>query len=166
VADSVAASHFKNTAVNMLYIWGISSVGRASALHVEGHRFEPDILHQNIMLKFLRRLRNMSTIRINGVTISGNAILVKHGSVFVDGKVVDTGDEKQIRIEVDGSIERLNADACDSITVAGSAGSVSTMSGDVTCGNVEGSVSTMSGDVRCRSIGGSVSTMSGDIVQK
>jgi hypothetical protein len=108
----------------------------------------------------------MSTIRINGVTISGNAILVKHGSVFVDGKVVDTGDEKQIRIEEDGSIERLNADACDSITVAGSAGSVSTMSGDVTCGNVEGSVSTMSGDVRCRSIGGSVSTMSGDIVQK
>jgi hypothetical protein len=118
------------------------------------------------MFKFLRQTRNMTTIRINGVTISGNAILVKHGSVFVDGKVVETGDAKQIRIEVDGSIERLNADACDSITVAGSAGSVSTMSGDVTCGNVEGSISTMSGDVRCRSIGGSVSTMSGDIVQK
>jgi hypothetical protein len=26
--------------------WGISSVGRASALHVEGQRFEPVILHQ------------------------------------------------------------------------------------------------------------------------
>ena len=26
-------------------LWGISSVGRASALHAEGHRFEPVILH-------------------------------------------------------------------------------------------------------------------------
>lgn len=150
----------------MLYIWGISSVGRASALHVEGHRFEPDILHQKIMINFLKRLRNMSSIRINGVTISGNSIQVKNGSIFVDGSVVDTGDAKQIRIEVDGSIERLNADACDSITVSGSAGSVSTMSGDVKCGNVDGSVKTMSGDVRCGSIGGSVSTMSGDIIRK
>ena len=27
-------------------IWGISSSGRASALHAEGDRFEPDIFHQ------------------------------------------------------------------------------------------------------------------------
>jgi hypothetical protein len=118
------------------------------------------------MFKFLRQNRNMSSIRINGVTISGNSIQVKNGSIFVDGKVVETGDAKQIRIEVDGSIERLNADSCDSITVSGSAGSVSTMSGDVTCGNVEGAVSTMSGDIRCGNIGGSVSTMSGDIIRK
>jgi hypothetical protein len=135
-------------------------------LHAVGDRFESDILHQNTMLKFLKRLRKMSSIRINGVTISGNSIQVKNGAVFVDGAVVDTGTAKNIRIEVEGNIERLNADACDSISVAGYAGSVTTMSGDVTCGNVEGSVSTMSGDVRCRSIGGSVSTMSGDITQK
>jgi hypothetical protein len=29
---------------------GISSAGRASALHVEGHRFEPDILHHMNLL--------------------------------------------------------------------------------------------------------------------
>lgn len=108
----------------------------------------------------------MSIIRINGVNISGNSIHVRNGSVLVDGKIVETGDAKHIRIEVDGSIERLNADSCDSITVSGSAGSVSTMSGDVTCGNVEGAVSTMSGDIRCGNIGGSVSTMSGDILRK
>jgi hypothetical protein len=28
--------------------WGLSSVGRASALQAEGHRFEPDRLHQII----------------------------------------------------------------------------------------------------------------------
>jgi hypothetical protein len=155
-----------HSAVRRSLNWGISSFDRATALHAVGDRFESDILHQNTILKLLKRLRKMSSVRINGVTISGNDILVKHGSVFVDGKVVDTGDSKQIRIEVDGSIERLNVDACDSITVSGSAGSVSTRSGDVTCGNVEGAVSTMSGDVRCGNIGGSVSTISGDIIRK
>ena len=28
------------------FLWGISSAGRASALHAEGDRFDPDILHQ------------------------------------------------------------------------------------------------------------------------
>jgi hypothetical protein len=27
-------------------IWGLSSAGRASALQAEGHRFDPDRLHQ------------------------------------------------------------------------------------------------------------------------
>lgn len=150
----------------MLYIWGISSFDRATALHAVGDRFESDILHHNIMLKFLKRLRNMSSLRINGVTVSGNSIQVKNGSIFVDGNVVDAGDAKQIRIEVTGNIESINADACDSITVSGHSGPISTLSGDVKCGNVDGSVKTMSGDVRCGSIGGSVSTMSGDIIRK
>ena len=31
--------------VRVTFIWRISSVGRASALQAEGHRFEPCILH-------------------------------------------------------------------------------------------------------------------------
>ena len=31
-------------------IWGISSFGRASALHAEGERFDPVILHQTILV--------------------------------------------------------------------------------------------------------------------
>ena len=27
-------------------LWGVSSAGRASALQAEGHRFDPDTLHQ------------------------------------------------------------------------------------------------------------------------
>ena len=108
----------------------------------------------------------MSTVRINGVTFSGNSVSIKNGKVSIDGEVIDTGTEKNIRIEVTGNIEKINADACDSISVSGTAGPITTMSGDVTCGNVDGSVSTMSGDVRCGVVCGSVSTMSGDIIRK
>lgn len=72
---------------------------------------------------------------------------------------------QDIRIEVAGNIERLEADACNAITVTGDVGNVATQSGDVDVrGGIRGSVSTMSGDVDCGGpIGGSVSTMSGDI---
>jgi hypothetical protein len=119
------------------------------------------------MFNFLKKnRRKMASISINGVTISGNAIEIVNGSIFVDGKSVDTADAKHIKIVVNGGIDSIKADACENIRVSGSAGSVSTMSGVVTCGNVEGSVSTMSGDVRCGRVGGSVSTMSGDIIRK
>ena len=32
---------------NIIKFWGISSFGRASALHAEGERFDPVILHQS-----------------------------------------------------------------------------------------------------------------------
>lgn len=107
----------------------------------------------------------MNTIRINGVTITaGRSITVNNNRVFVDGKDV-TPDAKDIRIEVVGSLEKLEADACNMIVVTGDVGNVATQSGDVEVGgSVRGSVATMSGDVDCGgTIGGSVSTMSGDV---
>lgn len=105
----------------------------------------------------------MSTISVNGVTYSGGrSVTITNGRVVVDGKDL-TPDAKDIRIEVSGNVENITADACNSITVNGSVGEVSTQSGDVKCGDVVGSVSVMSGDVRCGSVGGSVKTMSGDI---
>ena len=35
-----------------LLIWRISSVGRASALQAGGHRFEPCILHYNLIVVY------------------------------------------------------------------------------------------------------------------
>lgn len=105
-----------------------------------------------------------NTIKINGITIiGGKNVTVRSGRVIVDGKKVETGDAKQINIEIHGGVEHISADTCDSITVNGTAGHVSTMSGDVRCGDVSGSVKTMSGDVHCASVAGKVSTMSGDI---
>jgi hypothetical protein len=107
----------------------------------------------------------MNTIRINGISITaGRSITVNGNRVFIDGKDV-TPDAKDIRIEVSGNIERLEADACNSIGVTGDVGNIATQSGDVNVGGgIRGSVQTMSGDVDCGGpIGGSVSTMSGDI---
>lgn len=107
----------------------------------------------------------MNTIKINGISIGGGRnVSIINNKVFIDGKDV-TPDAKDIRIEVAGNVEKLEADACNSITVTGDAGSVSTQSGDVDIGgSIGGSVQTMSGDVDCGgSIVGSVHTMSGDI---
>lgn len=107
----------------------------------------------------------MNTIRINGISIvAGRNISVVNNRVFIDGKDV-TPDAKDIRIEVAGDVEKLEADACNSITVTGNVGNVSTQSGNVDVGgSVGGSVQTMSGDVDCGgAISGSVSTMSGDV---
>tara|TARA_B100000508_G_scaffold60333_2_gene47520 strand:- start:65297 stop:65632 length:336 start_codon:yes stop_codon:yes gene_type:complete len=107
----------------------------------------------------------MPTIVINGVTISaGRSISIKSGRVTIDGEDV-TPDGKEINISIEGNIDRLEADACEKISVKGNINSVGTVSGDVDVeGDVRGSVSTMSGDVDCGGgIGGSVSTMSGNV---
>lgn len=110
----------------------------------------------------------MNSIKINGMTITGGRnITVMNNRVFIDGKDV-TPDAKEIRIEVAGNVERLEADVCSTISISGDVGNVATQSGDVNVqGSIRGSVSTMSGDVDSGGpIGGNVSTMSGDIKRR
>ena len=105
----------------------------------------------------------MNTIRINGVTITGGrSIVINNGRVVVDGNDV-TPNAKDIRIEVNGDVDDLDVDACSTVKVTGSVRKLSTVSGDVECGNVGGDVKTVSGDVTCGTISGRVSTVSGDI---
>ena len=47
--------------VDILFYWGYSSVGRASALHAEGHQFDPVYLHQRIRPVKLRDVKYEST---------------------------------------------------------------------------------------------------------
>lgn len=115
----------------------------------------------------MRRLNQgnhiLNTVIINGKTYTGHgSITVINGRVTIDGKDV-TPDAKDIRIEVNGNVESLSVDACNSINVTGNVGDISTQSGDVKCGDVTGSVQSMSGDVRCGNVKGNVKTMSGDI---
>lgn len=108
----------------------------------------------------------LNTVIINGKTITaGRNITISGNRVIVDGKDV-TPDAKDIRIEVNGSVESLSVDACNTINVTGGVGDLSTQSGDVKCGDVSGSVQTMSGDVRCGAVKGNVKTMSGDITRQ
>lgn len=107
----------------------------------------------------------MNRFTINGVSITGGRnVTIRNGKITVDGVDV-TPDTKDIKIEITGNVDRLEADACNSISITGNAGPVATQSGDVRVGgSVCGSVRTMSGDVDCDGpIYGSCSTMSGDI---
>ena len=104
-------------------------------------------------------------ININGTTIvsSGRGnVVISNGRVIVDGNDV-TPNAKQVNIEIQGDMQSIEVDVCDSVHVVGSVGSVKTSSGDVRCGDVKGSIQSMSGDVTCGRVDGSVSTMSGDI---
>ncbi len=104
-----------------------------------------------------------TVIRINGIEVSfGRKVQIENGRVKVDGEDV-TPEGKVIKIEIQGNVDSLMVDSCDTVQVAGDVGSLEVKAGDVTCRDVSGSVSTMAGDVNCNNVGGSVRTMSGDI---
>ncbi len=105
-----------------------------------------------------------SIISVNGKTYSGNSCELINDELYIDGKLVDNIDDKEITINITGDVETLKTTS-GKVTVNGDVkNNVRTMSGDVKIkGNVSGNINTMSGDVRCKDIGGNVSTMSGDI---
>lgn len=114
------------------------------------------------------KIKSGSTCVVNGVELSGRDIAVKGNQVFVDGKLVEVEQQKQITITINGDCDFVETTSGD-VTVSGVAGLVKTMSGDVDVvdSGITGSVKTMSGDVTANgTIGGSVSTMSGDIRHK
>lgn len=104
------------------------------------------------------------TININGKTYRGNNVSIINGRVMIDGKdVTSQAPGPRIDIVVHGNLDSLQVDCCDKVKVDGAVGTLSTVSGDVTCGDVDGDVSSVSGDVACGSVQGNISTVSGDI---
>lgn len=101
-------------------------------------------------------------ININGKQYSGNNITISGNKVIIDGNDV-TPKEKEINITVNGNLENLNSDVCDSITVNGEVGTLDNVNGDIKCGNVKGHVTTVNGDVEAGYVEGGVSTVNGDI---
>ena len=105
----------------------------------------------------------MSNININGKSYIGNSLIISNGKVIVDGKDVSP-ESKTITIQVDGNIAQLNVDNANKVSVIGNVEKLSTMSADVeVSGMVKGNISTMSGDVECGDVHGGISTMSGNV---
>jgi hypothetical protein len=116
----------------------------------------------NLFKKFTSG-KSMGTVSIDGVVVaSGKNVSVVNGKVMVDGKDV-TPESKTIHIVVNGDVNELSVDACSTVQVRGNTNKISTVSGDIECGDVSGSVSSVSGDIQCGTVGGSVSSISGDI---
>lgn len=106
----------------------------------------------------------MAQIVINNKTVIGKSISILNNRVIVDGKSVELEESKVINISVEGDVENLSVDVCETVKVTGNVKKLSTVSGDVDCGHVEGNVETTSGEVICGDVNGSVKTMSGDVV--
>jgi len=121
-------------------------------------------------MNIIQRIKNfMAKITITtentSVVYNGNSITITNGKVIIDGNDV-TPQLKNISISVEGNIDVLKVDACNYVRVSNTVNSLTTTSGDVTCGNVTGNVQTTSGDIECGNVGGSVETVSGDVDAK
>jgi hypothetical protein len=99
---------------------------------------------------------------MNGKSYIGDSIVVRNNKVIIDGVDV-TPDSKVITITVEGNIEELHVDCCNSLIVNGNVGLLNTQSGDVECKDVIGNLNLTNGDVECGNVGGSIQTVSGDI---
>jgi hypothetical protein len=101
------------------------------------------------------------TININGKSYKGSTFTVSKNTIMIDGEVIDDN-SRVVNIQVTGDVSSVYTTSGD-ITVHGNTGSIKSTSGDVDIsGDISGSVSTVSGDVSCGSVS-SVSTVSGDI---
>lgn len=109
----------------------------------------------------MRMKFNDGSIEVNGDQIRGKSITIENGEIFVDGEMKKSELFGDINITINGDVESL--ENANGTVKANNVGKISTMSGDVECGDVSGNVSTMSGDIECDAVAGKVETMSGDI---
>jgi len=108
----------------------------------------------------------MNVISINGkVHTSKGNISISNGKVVIDG-IDQTPNDKVITISVEGNIDSLDIDYCQTVRVNGNINQLRSTSGDVECNDVTGKVTTTSGDVECENIGGDIKTISGDVKGK
>lgn len=115
---------------------------------------------QRIINRSFTNIKNM-TVRGNEITIDGkpmNEWLRDNEKLNIENEVI------VVNITINGNVEKLKADYCETIEIHGDTGNVETRSGSVTVnGNIKGDVDTMSGSVKANIINGDVSTMSGSI---
>lgn len=97
-----------------------------------------------------------------------HSMIVNKGKVTINGMSMEDWYGRNeiaiINVTINGNVEKLKMDTCETITVHGDVGDIETMSGKViVSGDVKGDVETMSGRVKANTIHGDVNTMSGDI---
>ena len=104
--------------------------------------------------------------------INGGTMTIQDGKVFVDGKPIDVlesidTDEKVINITIEGNVERLEVDYCNSIKVTGDAKRIKTNNGDIEIGgDVQGDVHTNMGSITCGNVEGDCHTNMGSILKR
>ena len=106
----------------------------------------------------------MGTVTVNGNVYKGESISIVDGVVKIDGKVADSGvNPPKIEISVVGDVKSLEVDNAELLNISGNVGSLSTVNGNVKCGDILGSVSTVNGNVKAETISGAVKSVNGKI---
>ena len=100
---------------------------------------------------------------IKSSSIVGNSISIINNKIFVDSKEIET-EEKEINIIVEGNLDKLEVDCCNSIKVNGVTKDVEVSNGNITInGDVKGNVNKINGNIIAKAINGNCKTTNGDI---
>jgi len=128
----------------------------------------------------LERLKDMGNINIKGSklgngtviiggniknsSIEGNSVSIINNKIFVDGKEIET-EEKVINIIVEGNLDKLEVDCCNSIKVNGVTKDIEVSNGNIAIsGDVKGNVNNINGNIIAKVINGNCKTKNGDIL--
>ncbi|EEO40318.1 hypothetical protein FSCG_01031 [Fusobacterium vincentii 4_1_13] len=101
---------------------------------------------------------------MGNINIKGNNVSIINNKIFVDGKEIET-EEKVINIIVEGNLDKLEVDCCNSIKVNGVTKDVEVSNGNITIsGDVKGNVNNINGNIIAKVINGNCKTINGDIL--
>ena len=101
---------------------------------------------------------------IKSSSIVGNSISIINNKIFVDSKEIET-EEKEINIIVEGNLDKLEVDCCNSIKVNGVTKDVEVSNGNITISwDVKGNVNNINGNIIAKVINGNCKTKNGDIL--
>lgn len=93
---------------------------------------------------------------------------INNGKITVDCMPLEDWCNKDefvvVNIVVNGDIESLEADSCDTISINGNANNIISKNGNVSVsGNIEGNAESKNGDITANTIQGNAETKNGDI---
>ena len=101
---------------------------------------------------------------MGNINIKGNNVSIINNKIFVDGKEIET-EEKVINIIVEGNLDKLEVDCCNSIKVNGVTKDVEVSNGNISInGDVKGNVNNINGNIIAKVINGNCKTINGDIL--
>ena len=103
-------------------------------------------------------------IKNSSISIEGNNVSIINNKIFVDGKEIET-EEKVINIIVEGNLDKLEVDCCNSIKVNGVTKDIEVSNGNIAIsGDVKGNVNNINGNIIAKVINGNCKTKNGDIL--
>lgn len=110
---------------------------------------------------YKQRIVDRSFTNIRNMTI-------QDGRTIIDGIPIEEWNNRNeilvVNITINGDIDSLDVDSCDTITINGNAANVNTKNGNVrVSGNIEGNAESKNGNITANTIKGNAETKNGNI---